>query len=359
MSLNVLVFPKDKNPYQELLYAPLRKKDIKIKYVSPDLNSQLKSLLSLLPLLLYWRVRNYKIFHLHWTGRFATSFKILKPFYTLYFVFFLVYIRSLGYRLVWTVHNVLPHETQFTNEAFVRKILSRLANAKIVHSAYGIEEMKRTGLDTNNIHVIPHGNYIDVYENKISRKNARKSLGLSNKDFVFLFLGLIREYKGVDDLLEAFSRLANKKKHVKLVVAGYCSNDHLLDMMRYYKKNLKNNLILDIEFIENQKAQYYFNSADIAVLPFKKMTTSGSALLALSFAKPIISPQIGSLKDMPADVGIFYKKNRENGLYDAMERAIKNRSRLKTMQAKAFAHAKELSWDRIADKTYSLYNSLV
>ena len=116
MSLNVLVFPKDKNPYQELLYAPLRKKDIKIKYVSPDLNSQLKSLLSLLPLLLYWRVRNYKIFHLHWTGRFATSFKILKPFYTLYFVFFLVYIRSLGYRLVWTVHNVLPHETQFTKK---------------------------------------------------------------------------------------------------------------------------------------------------------------------------------------------------------------------------------------------------
>lgn len=358
-SPKILVFPKDKNPYQELLYSPLRKRGIEIKYIFPICSSQILSLLFMILSLIYYRLRGYKIFHLHWTGSFASPYKILRIFYSVYYLFILFYLKILGYKLVWTVHNTMPHENKYFGSLIERKFLSSFADAKIIHSSSTIEEMEQLKLNTDNTFVIPHGNYIGQYENTVSKEKARKYLGLNKKDFVFLFFGAIREYKGLDDLLPAFYDLTKKEKNARLVIAGNCSDLKLMGLIKKYEKILGRNLISKIEFIEDAKVQYYFNSADIAVLPFKKITTSGSVVLAMSFAKPVISPKIGALKEMPDNISFFYNIHEKNGLYKAMNKAIKNKIEVKSKGKNAFEYAQSLSWDKIAEKTYNLYESIL
>jgi glycosyltransferase involved in cell wall biosynthesis len=357
--MKILAFPKDKNPYQELLYAPLRKRGVEIRYIFPSSSSQIVSLLLLIILLPYYKSKGFKIFHLHWVGGFKAPIKILQPFYSWYFLFVLKFIKHLGYRLVWTVHNVLPHEKQFVDDLKARKILSELADAKIVHSSYTIEEMKKLKLNTVNSSTIPIGSYTGIYENRFSEEKARKYLGLNKKDFVFLFFGAIRRYKGIEALLEAFEKLSKKNKAVKLIIAGNCEDKDLSLKIERYKKRLRGKLIFDGQFIEDDKLQYYFNSADVAVFPFKEVTTTSSALTALSFTKPIITPRLGCLREFPENVGFFYAPGKKNALYAAMSTAIKNKNKLNMMGKRAFNYAKSLSWDKIAEKTLDLYRRLI
>jgi glycosyltransferase involved in cell wall biosynthesis len=207
------------------------------------------------------------------------------------------------------------------------------------------------------------GNYISIYKNQISKNEARKSLGLNKNDFVFLFFGAIRKNKGIESLLPAFKQLIKKtRENIKLVLAGdYAKEDikKLSKSIENYKKILGPKLVLDIRFIENDKVQNYLNSADIVVLPFKKITTSGSAILALSFARPIIAPRMVCLNELPDNVGFFYNPDEKNALYKAMEKAVKNKRKLNSMGKKAFEYAKSLSWDKIAEKTNKLFQSLI
>jgi len=355
----ILVFPKDKNPYQELLYSPLREKRIKIEYAFPRYSSQVLSLLFLIPSLFYHKLKGYRLFHLHWTGGFSSPNRFLRIPYSVYFLFMLRYLKILNYRIVWTVHNILPHEKQFFNDLACRKVLSAFADAKIAHSSSTIEEMKKLKMNTADTFVIPIGSYAGIYENRVSKEKARKCLGLNRNDFIFLFFGGIKGYKGLDDLLPAFYELTKKEKNARLVIAGTCNDSKLTYLIKKYEKILGRNLIFKPGFVEDGKVQHYFNSSDVAVFPFKKVTTSSSAILALAFARPIIVPEMGCLEELPSDAGFFYSPNEKNALYDAMRSAIKNKANLRVMEKKALDYAKSLSWDKIAEKTYEVYSSLI
>ena len=363
MAIKVVVFPNADNPYQELLYNGLKKNfNATIKRIVKSPAYELPFLT--LPFRLLWlKLLNYRIFHLHWTYGFVVqriSYRIPRVFYSAYFYFILFYLKLLKYKIVWTVHEPMPHEKEFANDLSARKVLSRLADAKIVHSAFAINEMKNLGLDIDNTHIIPHGNYMSVYKNQVSKNEARKYLGLDKDDFIFLFFGIIRGYKGIENLLPAFKRLVKTRKNIKLVIAGDIAKDakNLSKLIENYKKTLGQNLISNIGFIDDDKVQYYFNSADIVVLPFKKITTSGTAILALSFAKPVIAPKMACLNELPDNIGFFYKPDERGALYKAMEKAIKNKRKLKIMDKNAFEYAKSLSWDKISEKTYRLFKSL-
>ena len=130
--IKILVFPKDMNPYQELLYKKLsQKNNLVITYLETGfLNSQTLGLI-LLPfrLIKYW-LKHYNIFHLHWTYAFKFSIEskifqnfLTRAFFLIYFILFLKLIKLLNFKLIWTVHNVLPHEKQFANDVWARRFL--------------------------------------------------------------------------------------------------------------------------------------------------------------------------------------------------------------------------------------------
>lgn len=359
--MKILVYPRDPNPYQGLLYRKIIN-NVVIKYLEPPLNSNILGIILFPFQLVFNRILGYNIFHLHWTYNF--KFPINNFFFntvaTIYFLLCISFIKLLGYKLVWTVHNVLPHEKQFINDVWALRFLSKLCDAKIVHSKSTIGKMKKMGFNVSKCKIIPHGNYMGIYPNSITKTVARNILNLSKKDFVFLFFGIIREYKGIDDLLIEFSKLVNiyKENKIKLIIAGECIDIGLQKLIEKYQISLKDILICESEYILDKDVQIFFNACDVVVYPFKKITTSGSVILALSFIKPIVCPRMGGLKELPNNIGFFYNPKDKKGLLNCLEKAFANKDNLEGMKKNVLRYVKNLSWDKIAEKTYKIYKKL-
>ncbi len=352
--MKILVFPKDQNPYQELLYAPLRKNNkLQTKYIRrlPFLGSFFMPVI-----LIYKRILGYKLIHIHWPA-FNIDIKIPGQKYISYLLFQLstLILKFLRYRIVWTVHNLMPHESQTTNDLRVAQVMSKISSKVIVHSKETILRMNKLKIDTNNTIVVPHGNYKDIYPNNISRKAARKIFNIGRNDLVLLFFGLIRPYKGVDELVDTYKKLDITNVH--LIIAGKCDDTALKEKLNHLIKD--SNIIFHNKYIEKSEVATYFNASDIVCLPFKAITTSGSALLALTFGKPIIAPNSGSIKEFPKTLGYIYDPKKPYALESAIRKAILEKDKLKYMGLEAQKYSDSISWDKIAQKTYLVYREVL
>lgn len=355
MKTKVLIFPYDTNPYQELLYKNMDGVD-KRYLLGVTKSRSLNNLL--LPFqIIYYRLKGFRLFHLHWAYGFTFPGNNLvsTAISTLYYYFMLLFIKFCGYKVVWTVHNLLPHKQLFLNDRKARIFLSKIADTKIVHSEVTIKEMVAMGMDTKNIKIINIGSFIDYYPNTVSKPQARRNVGISEKDFVYLFIGRVEKYKGLEKLVDEFVK--QKLPNSKLVLAGKCVDDDLRNILN--RESVSDNVVFDNNYIENIKIQDYMNSADIVVYPFERITTSSSVLLAFSFGKAIIYPLIGNLTDLPKNVGIPYSISDKDGLKNSLLRAYKNIEKIKELNENAYKYAKILDWKEISDKTERVYKELV
>lgn len=359
--MKILVFPEDKGtPYQSLLYASMSTKDTVIMYMEPMTGSASINLFLRIGQIIWNRAKGNSVFHLHWVYAFVPRMKVwqTEPFATMAYFYYLLclwVIKALGYKLVWTAHNTLPHEPVFRGkrELKARKWLVKLADLVIVHSESTINELARLGLHPKKHVVVPHGSYVGVYPNSISQEEARRKFGLDEKKFVYLFLGMIREYKGLDTLLEAYSKI--RTDDTILLIAGACHDEKLRKLL----KDCEDKSILwhDGHVVDND-LQHYFNAADVAVLPFKKITTSGSSLLAFSFGKAVIVPSMGDLEKLPASISYIYDPVQIDGLEQAMLFAKSNREEVRKKGDAALEYAKSLSWTKIADATLQAFSEM-
>lgn len=356
--MKILVYPWDKNPYQKQLYSALKK-------ARPGTRATYAFRFPFvwwlaLPLwLVAARLTGHRIVHLHWPKlEFGHGPTALRHWLTeRSYRCFLPLIKRLGYRLVWTVHNVLPHEPQTGDDASLMRYLSRMADGKIIHSPYTLSQMESHGLDTANTVVIPHGNYDGVYPAGITPTAAKAQLGLPADARIVLFLGKIRPYKGVDDLLAAFNAQDGSKAH--LVIAGQCSSPELEATIQ--EACAQNGRIHYIPgHIPDSDIARYFTASDVVCLPFKAITTSGSVLLSLTFGKPLIAPLSGATHDLPPSCGYLYDPSKPHALETALAAALDSTpSELQTKAAAARAYADTLNWDTIAEKTAAFYEDIL
>lgn len=352
--MKVLIFPKSTNPYLELLYREMRSAhpdDAFSYFEATPRNMLLFPVLAALK-----RLRGYKVFHLHWPLFYIAPGRNLPLSKLLSFIYSMVCLSSLkllGYKVVWTVHNVVPHEQATSNDLLVTKYLARIAARKIAHSTSTIAELEEKGVSTKNCTIIPHGSYVDVYPDNITRTEARKKLGVKGNESVILLLGVLNPYKGIDDLIAAYARL--EAKNVRLMIVGKCNDESLKKRILAAKKDYG----VDYRdgYIADEDIATYFNAADIACTPFQKVTTSGSALLALSFGKPVVAPNIGALTDLPSNVGYLYDPAQKDALFTHLQKAVGGR-KLPLLSKNAKAYAATLSWKTIATKTYKTFTSL-
>lgn len=357
--MKVLAYPKDKNPYQELLYSEVRKQGVEVTYLILLTKSHILGMMILPLQLIYYRIRGYNIFHLHWLYDFnlATNIPLLKAiskfFYTFYIVTQIFLIKILGYKLIWTIHNLIPHESQFLNDLLVTKFLASISDICTVHSLSTKSQMEHLNIKFCRLEVVPHGSYLGYYKNTISKAEARRKLHINNNDFVFLFFGQLRNYKGIPDLLEHFKKIAPINNHFKLIIAGSCLDDNILRTIILYKKSLGYSLAINLVNIPDEDIQMYMNASDVVVFPFKKVTTSGSLLLAMSFGKPIIYPK-EFFSELPDDLGYVYENIAE--LSTVMEKVSQDPI-LAQKGINARAYAEKFSWSEIAEKTYKMYES--
>ncbi|MCF0178112.1 MAG: glycosyltransferase, partial [Bacteroidales bacterium] len=151
----------------------------------------------------------------------------------------------------------------------------------------------------------PHPLY-DHYGELLTREKAAKFLKLGTKARYMLFFGLIRDYKGLDWLLEAFAASGLKNRGVKLIVAGefYGNGD------KYHRLaqdlGLEESIVWATEFIPDSMVKYYFSLADIIVQPYKSATQSGVTQIGFHFRKPMLVTNVGGLAEIIPDGKVGY-----------------------------------------------------
>lgn len=281
------------------------------------------------------------ILHIHWLHYFykINDEKSIDSFFAK-----LKLAKALGYTIIWTVHNLVSHDTaNFEKEIIISKRLSSLVDHIIVHGVYAKDEIiSEFNADKRKIHVIPCGHYRGYYLDKIGKNKARKILDIPANDFVFLFFGNIKEYKGLSFLVDAFIALNRKYPDSTLLIAGRGLDSQIQEYVESNVKSCKK-IIAHIEFIPNDNVQLYFNSSDLVVLPYKNILTSSAALLALSFLKPVIAPSIGLIPDVVSEgTGFLFSGYKE--MESIMEKCLQDRRIIKFSEKNFKRKLSELDW---------------
>ena len=334
----------DGNPYQNNLAYSLSKKGVKVCY-----EKNLRNLYH------YIKRGKFDILHLHWQHPLLLASNQIKTILkSTSSVTTLAMLRIAGIKIVWTIHNITSHERNNSSlELFLCRIIARLCSKIIAHSSSArIAIIDAYRIQDSLVTTIPHGNYLANYSNNISESEARQKLGLSLDNIVFLYFGAVRGYKGIPELVEAFKRMDEPKS--RLIIAGRPSSKE--EAQEILEKCQNNDRITTVfEFIPDQDVQLYMNAANVVVLPFKNILTSGSAMLAISFAKPVIAPLIGCIPDILDSKGsILYDPSKSDGLLNAMKLAF--HSNLEKMGKYNFKVAEKFNWDDIAEKTSYVYH---
>jgi glycosyltransferase involved in cell wall biosynthesis len=221
--------------------------------------------------------------------------------------------------------------------------------------------MTRFSIPYAAIEIIPHGNFdAHLPVESVTVKQARGYLSLSDKDHVILFFGIIRENKGLGLLLDAFELASVQDAQLKLLVAGQPQSSKLdrLFRTRISQIDTSGRIIYHPHFVPLNRVPYYFTAADIVILPYRTIYHSGVLHAAFSFARPVITTNVGDFKEMVADglSGWVLGQNTAVKLADAIGKAFKSRSQLRCMGLYARKISeKKFSWTDIAQKTKALY----
>jgi len=335
------------NPYQRLLAGSLL--DLGVEVVFGQIFRAFSLTISAL--------RNGKpdIIHMIWTNPFFIASTSFKTFVKLaLFIVDLMLVKLVGIKIVWTVHNKYNHEERHVRlDLLSSKMLAKICDVIKVESSGARSEIQKLYKisDASKIITIPEGNYIDIYPNIVDKVTSRKSLGLSLDDLVFLYFGQIRPYKGVPELVRVFKKLGNTR--AKLLIAGRPYNNEIAEDI-LEKCDSNENIKTIFEFIPDDEIQIYMNAADVVVLPYQDILTSGAVILAMSFGKPAIAPAIGCIPDVLDKEGSFlYDPLEKDGLLRAMRRAVD--ADLGKMGKHNFQLAKRFQWDDIGKQTYEIY----
>ena len=200
-------------------------------------------------------------------------------------------LRKRGYRVVYIIHNVLPHEARFWDKWLAEMALGR-GDHFIAQSPHE-EQRLTTFMPEAEVHLCQIPVYSLFLNGKISRGDARRKLGLPLDAPMLLFFGIVRPYKGLEILIDAMALLAREEIKPLCVIAGEFWEDkaHYLDQIEEYQ--IIDQLIIDDRYVPDEEVSVYFSAADVMVAPYTRGTQSAVAVSALGFGLPlIVSEQI-------------------------------------------------------------------
>lgn len=342
--LAVTPFNKE-NPYQKNLADGLREMDWEVHNYN-----YLKEVTNL-------GISKFTILHIHWPPQ--TKASLSHALRILLFLYRLSKVRKTNTKLVWTIHNLSPHESNFPRiDTAIARYIARNSDLLICHSTDAVRQASKLYKQpVSKFQYIPHGNYIDSYPNNITRADAKTRLAIPKGDCTILFLGQIRPYKGVLELIDAF-RAANQPM-TRLIIAGKCGGGVTNENIQNASSN-NNNISLYLKHIPNNDIQVFMQASDIVVFPYKDTLTSGAILLAMSFGKAILTYDNKSINSVIAkDGSIQISKDAPGALTKAIAKLPNQKIELKQMGENNFEKAQEYNWRNISAQTDAAYRKLM
>ena len=298
-ALKIVALPRDPNPYQGLLYRSMHEQGAAVRYAGELTRSRSVNLLALPLELLAYRLRGYSVLHIHWTFTFrwpgSRRFNAMRRAGRLWFALVLRIARCLGFRVVWTAHNLLPHSPVFDDDVKARRTLVGAADLVIAHSRSAIADVTRLIGHPRAARVIPHGPILAPGIDELTPTADGPARTI-------LFFGRIDPYKGVEDLLDAASE---PSAPLHFVIAGECRDAALRGRLIAAARNLPN-VELRLGHVPEDNIAPLFEGAHAIVFPFRRVTTSGSVRLAMASGRPVIVPDLSAFADVPPHALIRY-----------------------------------------------------
>ncbi|MGN0202030.1 MAG: glycosyltransferase [Candidatus Cryptobacteroides sp.] len=201
-------------------------------------------------------------------------------------------------KVVSVLHNVIPHEPRFFDAPLTKYFLSGCdGNVCLCDEVARDLRKLKPGADSITLFHPIYGHFGD----RIPKEEACRALGTDAGRKTLLFFGLIREYKGLDILLRAFSQLDDS---YRLVIAGepYGSFDKYQEIID--SSGCADRIHLFTHYIKDSEVKTYFSAADLVVLPYRTATQSGINAIACHFGIPMVVTDTGGLKQTVGDTGI-------------------------------------------------------
>jgi len=343
--VKVLLYPArpwtGRNPYLDLLYEqfPL---DVRVEDFSYSRALRCR----------------YQIVHVHWPERVLSALPRARSIVrAVALLAVLVWLRMRGTKLVWTVHNLEHHELGGTIPADVFwRLFTPLVTAVI-----SLTEVGRTAIRENfprlrnpALAVVPIGTYRDVYPSPPDRAAARAALGIPVDATVVAFVGLIRPYKNVPGLIEAFRQFPDDD--VVLLVGGK-------PLKEAWGREVEAaaggdpRVRLHLDFLPPEHLLRHLAAADLVVLPFLEMFNSSSALLALSFDRPILVPDTSTMRELRDLVGASWVRCYEGHLDGTV--LLETARKVQSEERSEHAPLEDFAWDRLAADTVAFYRQVL
>ncbi len=260
-------------------------------------------------------------------------------------------------KVICQIDNVEPHEHHIIDKPFNKYFLNSVDGC--IYMSDQVGNVLREYTDAESL-FSPHPMFENLGE-RIPKEQACEALGLDVRDDYALFFGLIRDYKGLDMLLEAWARMrdAGATNGRKLIVAGefYTSRDKYVDMIRVF--GIEDDVILHDHFIDDKDVANYFSLSDFIVLPYHTATQSGVTQIAYNFCTPMIVTRVGGLPEIvPHDRVGFVCEPMVDGVEQAMM-MIWTSGTVKRFSENIVEERKRFSWAAMCDRITELYKMLI
>jgi beta-1,4-mannosyltransferase len=339
------------NPYLRLLYQALAAEGFEL-VEEPRLS-----------LRWLWRSRsNARFLHFHWPEshyRFGRGSDRLRPLLSrlklAVFASRLGAARLLGYRLVWTVHQIYPHESLDSGlDHRGAALLARACDLLVTHDRWTADEVaSKLARRSTEVAVIPHGSYIGVYPEGRPRDEVRRDLSLPQNGFVFLCFGELRGYKEIELLLAAFSPIPHPT--ARLVVAGNVKATSVGSSVSAAAE--ADPRIVSVRgFVAESKVAELFHGCDAAVLPRGEPGTSGSLILALSLGLPVVAADVPTVREMTGEgqAGWLFRPHDASSLRTVLESAAADPENARSRGSRGRKIAEGLDWTDAARQLATL-----
>ena len=284
------------NPYQKLFYQALNENfDLAVEgYDQKGLRKEL----------IDRKKGKFKYIHLHWLHNF---FDFEDPSVLANTLEALGYAKQNGFEIIYTAHNICSHDSENAqDEKRYREQILSFVDHSLAHGELAKQRLiKEFEVPADSIEIVPHGTYGDFYGEKINKIQAKEKFGIPAQSTVFLFFGNIKGYKGIFNLLSRFHKLRENRDDIYLIIAGRVLDQELMPELT--RQTIDANILFRPGFVQNDEVIDYFSSADLCVLPYEQVLTSGAAMLSVTMRCPVLAPSIGILPEVVTpEIGLLF-----------------------------------------------------
>jgi glycosyltransferase involved in cell wall biosynthesis len=262
--------------------------------------------------------------------------------------------KKAGIKVISILHNVVPHEPRFGDMALTNFYL-RNSDAYILLSESNKKELEELRPGAKFIiHSLP---FHDHYTPRIPEKEARKKLNLPQDKKILIYFGFIRDYKGLDLLIEAMKYLDDS---YLLLIVGEVYGEFTKYQEIIDKNNLGSKIVKYINYIPDSEIPVYFSAADVCVLTYKNATQSGIVGISYQFDVPVIVTDVGGFRELVEEnkTALIVKNPDPVEISDAIKKYFAEGLKEKFIPNIAAVREKH-SWSGLAKDVIELYRTIV